>query len=176
MDFKLGEDGDIMIRGGKFTLLDTIQEAVRQRLQITLNTFQGEWFLNTQFGIPYKQRILAKGLSKKEVDAIFIAEINKDPDVIKILYFSSTYNSLKRGYDLVFEVLTTDGKLRVYSPFQTPNDEVLYPTPPEFTIQPSCRNQGIMDGGGNIITPAEGNPYNLYTFIKKGSEFTVQTV
>lgn len=151
IDFKLGEDGDVIISNGKFTLLDTIQEAVRQRLQIVLNTFQGEWFLNTTFGIPYRQRILGKGLTKTEIDAIFLNKITQDPDVIKVLSFFSTYNSIKRGYDLTFEVLTVEGKLRVYSPFETPNDEVLYPTPPEFVIKPSCRNEGIMDGGDSLI-------------------------
>jgi len=150
MDFKLGSDGDLLFEDGKFTLLTTIQEAVRQRIQIRLQTFLGEYFLDTSVGLPYRQQIFNKGLSKVEVDALFIREINKDTDVIQVIDFSST--QVGRAYSLNFEVLTTDGLLRVNLPSITPNDEVDYNPANDFVISPSCRTQGIMSGGDGDIT------------------------
>jgi len=150
MDFKLGSDGDLLFEDGKFTLLTTIQEAVRQRIQIRLQTFLGEYFLDTSVGLPYRQQIFNKGLSKVEVDALFIREINKDNDVIQVIDFSST--QVGRAYSLNFEVLTTDGLLRVNLPSITPNDEVDYSPANDFVISPSCRTQGIMSGGDGDIT------------------------
>ena len=150
MDFKLGSDGDLLFEDGKFTLLTTIQEAVRQRIQIRLQTFLGEYFLDTSVGLPYRQQIFNKGLSKVEVDALFIREINKDTDVIQVVDFSST--QVGRAYSLNFEVLTTDGLLRVNLPSITPNDEVEYSPANDFVISPSCRTEGFMSGGdGDII-------------------------
>lgn len=152
MDFKLGDDGDILVIDGKFELLNTIQEAVKQRLSIKLRTFLGEYFLDISQGIPYRQQIFNKGITPRETDAIFLAKILEDSDVIKVTSFSSTYTSNNRGYDLKFEVLTTDGLLRVNLPSITPNDEVEYSPANDFVISPSCRTEGFMSGGdGDII-------------------------
>ena len=151
IDFKLDGEGDILITDGKFTLLNTIQEAVRQRILITLRTFLGEYFLDISQGIPYRQQIFNKGITTKETDAIFLAKILSDPDVIKVESFSSTYLASNRSYDLRFEVLTTDGLLRINLPNITPNDEVEYLPASDFVISPSCRTQGIMSGGEGAI-------------------------
>ena len=112
--FKLNSDGDIGIDGnGKMLLLATKQELVKQRLQIELKTFKGEWWLDTSYGIPYRdtgdgKAIIGKGLTKKDIDAIYIATINNDPDVNTIEYFYSEYNPIQRTYNLSFEVKTDD--------------------------------------------------------------------
>lgn len=152
MDFKIDSDGDIIINDGKFELLVTIQEAVRQRLSIGLQTFLGEYFLDITQGIPYRQQIFNKSITPKEVDALFLKYITADEDVIKVLSFDSTYNQYTRKYDLDFEVLTTDGLLRVNLPNITTNDEVEYNEATDVVITPSCRTQGIMSGqDGTII-------------------------
>lgn len=138
MDFKLNEAGDIEHVNGNIVLLSTIQEAVRQRLDIQHKTFQGEHFLDTTFGVPYRQQIIGKGLSKAEVDALYITIINNDPDVLRIKYFKSDYNPLNRQYSLTYDVLTTDGNLRNSSPNLYPTDEIEYPEPDGFTLTPSC--------------------------------------
>lgn len=136
--FKLNSAGDIEASNGKISLLSTIQEAVRQRLEIKLRTFQNEWFLDTTYGIPYRQQIIGKGSTQKEVDAIYIAAINEDPDVQRIVFFNSTYNSFGRLYDLDFEVLVADELLRVSTANQTPAEEIEYPEPDHSALQPSC--------------------------------------
>ena len=136
--FKLNSAGDIEASDGKITLLSTIQEAVRQRLQIKLRTFQNEWFLDTTYGIPYRQQIIGKGLSKAEIDALYISEINSDPDVQRIVYFNSTYNPYSRLYDLDFEVRVLDELLRVDTASITASEEIDYPVPDNSALLPSC--------------------------------------
>jgi hypothetical protein len=150
MDFKLGSDGDLIFEDGKFSLLTTIQEAVRQRTQISLQTFLGEYFLNIAVGLPYRQQIFNKGLSKLEVDALFIREISRDADVIQVVDFNST--QVGRAYSLNYEVLTTDGLIRVNIPSITPNDEVQYNPANDLVVSPSCRTEGFMSGSdGDMI-------------------------
>ena len=171
IDFKLGDNGDILIQDGKFVLLKTIQEAVKQRLQVVFKTYQGEWFLNTTYGMPYRQQIIGKGLSQAETDALFIAKANADPDVQRIVYFKSNYDPVIREYDVSFEVRTSDGLLAVETLYNTVNDEIEYPEVPEFTVQPTCTFSGILPAEEGtyiesfIIEPTYvfAAPYNTYT-------------
>lgn len=112
--FKLDANGDIEVdNSGKMLLLATKQELVKQRLQIKLKTFKGEWWLDTTYGIPYRdtgdgKAIIGKGFTKKDIDALYIAAINEDVDVNSIEYFRSEYDSIQRMYNLSFEVRTSD--------------------------------------------------------------------
>jgi hypothetical protein len=132
---------DITSVGGKISLLRTVQEAVRQRLSIKLRTFAGEWFLDTTYGIPYRQQILGKGLSVAERDALFIKEINADPDVNSIVYFSSNFDRSVRDYSLKFEVKVDDALLRPESASLTPAEEIDYGDGINSSLQPVCSNQ-----------------------------------
>lgn len=130
--FKLDNSGDIGVdNNGNMLLLNTYQELVQQRLQIKLRTFKGEWFLDTFFGIPYRdtgdgKSIIGKGFTKRDTDAVYIAAINEDVDVEGIQYFSSVYNPLQRAYDLVFEVRTKDEVLSSKLSAVQPWDEETY--------------------------------------------------
>jgi hypothetical protein len=178
IDFKLSDNSDIQIVGGKFILLETTQESVRQRLQTKYRTSKGEWFLNTTYGIPYfdgvfggvtTQGILGKNYSKSEIDAIFINETNIETDVIRITRFNSELNRLSRAYDVDLEVLTTDGLIRVVIPSISPNDEIEYPVPPEFVVTPDCGADNTPIDGVFINNPkpnewiAPSNQYMLLT-------------
>jgi hypothetical protein len=143
--FKLNSTGDIESSGGEITLLSTVQEAVRQRLDIKLKTFQGEWFLDTTFGIPYRQQIIGKGLTIAERDALYIKAINDDPDVNSIVYFNSTFNPSTRFYSVQFEVRVDDELLRAATANLLPSEEIEYPEPDNYPLQPSCDIAGIFD-------------------------------
>lgn len=51
--------GDIKLTNGKFEEVFGI-ELVGQKVKDTLNTFKGEWFLDTEFGVPYLESILGQ--------------------------------------------------------------------------------------------------------------------
>lgn len=116
MDILLNNDvtspsfGDsIWINGPLTTDNLTVDPAsvVAQRLRIRLQTFLGEWFLNTAYGVPYWQRILGKKTTKTAVDRIFQEQILSERGVREIVSFSSTFKN--RQYDMSFRVRALDG-------------------------------------------------------------------
>ena len=117
MDFKLQTDpvelnfGDIIWNNGPLRKQDTTQErteVVAQRLFILLRSFQGEWFLNTTYGIPY-WNILGMKVSKARVDSIFQQKILAEQGVAEIVSFDSTID--RRGYSLSFSVKVLSGEV-----------------------------------------------------------------
>lgn len=114
MDFKLSstEPNDIIWHNGPLLKEDTTQtpvEVTGQRLLILLRTWLGEWFINTAYGIPYEQRILArKNTSKASVDLILQQQVLADPGVREIISWNSTLSGARK-YSLVFSVKVLDG-------------------------------------------------------------------
>lgn len=104
MDIKLTNDHDIGIVSNDFTLTETESESLKQRLIIKLLTFQGEWFLNQNEGLPYYQSILGKNRAKETIDTIFKTAILDTPDVISLDSFQSSIDNLTRGYTMSFRV------------------------------------------------------------------------
>lgn len=114
MDFKLSstEPNDIIWHNGPLLKEDTTQtrvEVTGQRLLIQLRTWLGEWFINTAYGIPYEQRIIAKkNISKAGVDLILQQQVLSDAGVREIVSWSSTLSSTRK-YTLVFSIKVVDG-------------------------------------------------------------------
>lgn len=113
MDFKLGSDRDIIWHNGPLLKQDTTQtpvEVTGQRLLILLRTWMGEWFLDTTYGIPWEQRILAKKqVSKASVDLILQQKVLSDQGVKEIVSWDSTF--VNRHYDLTFKIKVVDGTI-----------------------------------------------------------------
>lgn len=112
MDILLDKDttdipiGAITGKADAFT--ESIAQAVEQRLTITLNTFIGEWFLDTAAGTPYFQEIFRKVQDTSIADAAFRDIIEADPQVVQITFFESNLSET-REYSLQFSVRATDG-------------------------------------------------------------------
>jgi hypothetical protein len=111
-DIMLGKDNDIIRDNGDFETTKTDFERLRQQISISLKTWMGEWFLNTTFGIPYRQKLLQKGITKSEVDAEFIRVINSFDEVREITYFKSEIDRVNRSYGMSFHVSTLFGTMR----------------------------------------------------------------
>lgn len=118
MDIKLNNDrtspsfGDSIWINGPLRVDNlTLESAdvVAQRLRIRLNSYLGEWFLNTSYGVPFWQRILGKKTSKVAVDRIFQEQILQERGVREIVSFSSTFQN--RQYDMSFRVRALDGSV-----------------------------------------------------------------
>lgn len=103
--------GDSVWRNGPLLIADTTQpftQTVAQRLSIRLKTFEGEWFLDTEYGVPYWQRILGKKPTKSAVDQILQQEILEENGVKEITFFSSTLKN--RQYTASFKVKVINGE------------------------------------------------------------------
>ena len=102
--------GDLTWKNGPLTPDYTTQsrvDVVAQRLLIRLRSFQGDWFLDTGYGIPYFQRILGHKIKKSAVDLIFQREILAENGVKELTFFESTFEN--RKYTLSFRVKVTTG-------------------------------------------------------------------
>lgn len=84
-------------------------DVVAQRLTIRLRTFSKEWFLNTEYGVPYFQRILRKGVNKTTVDNVLREQILEESGVLEIVSFNSEFNPSARSYSCNFQVKTASG-------------------------------------------------------------------
>lgn len=113
MDFKLSSEGfnDIIWHNGPLVKEDTTQtqvEVTGQRVLIRLRNWMGEWFMNTTYGPPYEQQILAnKNTSKQAVDLILQQQVFLDSGVKEIVSWNSTF--VNRKYDLTFKIKVIDG-------------------------------------------------------------------
>lgn len=110
MDILLDEDThDIVFVNGGTPITPDQKTTVAQRLKIRLQTFLGEYFMNTNAGIPYYQRIFGKIKNKSTVDAIFQRQILEDPGVIEIVTYSSDLDASDRFLSVNFKVRTSEG-------------------------------------------------------------------
>lgn len=133
-DLKLDDNNDITIVNGDFALTKNSTEMCKQTLGITLKTWKGEWFLDTNFGVPYLQEIIGVARKKSVIDKIFLSYIADNEYVDSINSYSSTEDRDGRYYSATFTV--SCGGENVTTSFSTrPSEEFIYPTPDsDFTI------------------------------------------
>ena len=84
-------------------------KTVAQRLKIRLLTNRGEWFLDTEYGVPWFDEILGFKIPKSRVDRIIQQEILKERGVKEIVSFTSTF--VNRAYSASFKVRVTSGQV-----------------------------------------------------------------
>lgn len=109
---------DINITDNKIVVMKEILPSLRQRLTIRLKTFNDEWVLNKNAGLPYFQQIYKKGISKDVVDSLFRSFILKTPDVERLISFSSILDGRNRTYTLNFSVATSSGETLAITDFE----------------------------------------------------------
>lgn len=108
IDLRL-ENGDVVIDPFDLQLNTQGLEAVGQRIAITLNTFKGEYFLNTEFGAPWFQTVFRKGVSKNLIDTQIKNVIIAVPGVLQILEYSSVVNNTLRNMSITFKARVDEG-------------------------------------------------------------------
>lgn len=112
MDFKLDDNNDLVIENNNLLLIDGA-DLVKQILKERLQTFLGEWFLDTDLGVPYFQDILKKGVNLKTISNVFKNEILGTPGVIELEKFNLDFTEGNRRLSLDFSVRTEDGSITI---------------------------------------------------------------
>lgn len=113
MDLKLGDGHDLKFVDNDLVLTTTESESLAQRLTIKLLTFEGEWYLDSEEGIPYFQSIFGKNRSKESVDAIFKKAITEEPEVEALLSYQSDIDDLARVFSVSFTVRSSNSQENV---------------------------------------------------------------
>lgn len=88
-------------------------EQTRQQLLIKLKLWEGEWFLDTEFGTPYLQQILGKQLTLSGAIAALRKSILEVESVRQITEFSYNFSNSSRKLSVNFTVDTLEGIVEV---------------------------------------------------------------
>ncbi len=102
-DFQLNSNGNIL-------LVDGIDE-LTQRIYAHLQIHRGEWFLDQNLGIPWKETIFTKYSSIGLASATITAELRRVDGVERIVSFHADFNVTNRVYIGEVVVETIYGQL-----------------------------------------------------------------
>lgn len=104
-DFARTTAGDLAY---PFTFVGT-REAIAQFVRTRLMSWTEEWFLNLEYGMPYRESILVKAPNLSIVGAIIKSEVVTVPGVLRIVEYISTFNRTFRTFSAQLTVQTEDG-------------------------------------------------------------------
>lgn len=71
-------------------------EAVGEHAKQRVMTFKGEWFLNSDVGVPWLTQLLGKGYNPALAESIIKSTIRKTGGVSAITSFSVRFNKVRR--------------------------------------------------------------------------------
>lgn len=109
--------GDLVHDGRRLQLVADVP-AIAQSLRTRLMTFEGEWFLDEEFGVPYFQTVFGKQASLIAVREVFREIIADTPGVLGIVKLELKRASAAnpRSFALSFSVTTDTGELSLTVP------------------------------------------------------------
>lgn len=81
-------------------------ESVAQRVKSRLQLLKGEWFLDTDAGVPYLQRIMTKPADIQYAKAVIMQTILDTTDVVSIDYINVTFDHNTRELNVQVDVIT----------------------------------------------------------------------
>ena len=111
-DIALDTNHDLLVSGIDLVLVDGAEQ-VRQQLLIKLKLWQGEWFLDTEFGTPYLQHILGKQLTMSGAIVALRKSIMEVQGVTQITSFDYQFDRATRTIKIQFTVNTPHGLIEV---------------------------------------------------------------
>lgn len=106
MDFLL-ENQDLCIKNGDFSICQSEQETLAQRIKIRLKLIRGEWFLDSNIGIPYFTEILGKKIHIEFIKYLILNELKNIFPIKTIKEFLIEQNS-DRKLSIKFLVILED--------------------------------------------------------------------
>lgn len=87
MDFLLNNN-DIKIQNGDLVICRDNKQALIQAIKIRLKTLKGEWFLDTNIGIPYFSEVFGNKRSEQFIKHILISEIENFSNIKSVSNFN----------------------------------------------------------------------------------------
>lgn len=99
-----------LVNGTTMVLCTQKKDLTRQRVEITLKTFLGEWFANILFGVPYFQTIYGKN-TKNAADIAIKTAIQNVEGIVELISYESSLDSTTRKLTVSFRALSEDGEI-----------------------------------------------------------------
>lgn len=116
MELKLTSETDLDLSTGNLVFIDGL-EAIRQDINIRLRFFKGEWFLNTEVGIPYFQKILGQKPRLNVIRDIYRTAILGTPGILAITALTVDFDRSSRKVSISFRATTSEGPLEYKKEF-----------------------------------------------------------
>jgi hypothetical protein len=113
MDLKL-TNNDLNIANGDLAICDNNKEALAQAIKIRLKTLKGEWFLDSNLGMPYLTEIFARKVSNNYVRHLIISEIENIPSIKSVNNFSMELTKERQAI-IKFNVILNDQNFILFS-------------------------------------------------------------
>lgn len=110
MNIGLDQFNNIYVQDGDLPLVTGIEE-IRQWVGQILRSFQGDWFLDLDLGMPYYQTIFKKATTISDIEGVFIDTISSIPSILEITKFDLDFDAVNRSLNVIFTARTTDGIL-----------------------------------------------------------------
>lgn len=105
-----GPSNDLVVVDGDLTLIGE-SAAIRQAVLQILQTFAGEWFLDTTKGIPYFQQVFVKNPNLDLIQAVMQRAITDVPGIASLNAFNFDYNNGLRELSITFQATSTNGQI-----------------------------------------------------------------
>lgn len=112
--------GDLLVSRGRLEVV-TGSAALRQRLQMRLRLWAGEWFADTSVGVPWLLFLGVKG-AQALAESTLRRAITTCPGVASLDAFTFTLNTRTRAATLSFRVTAATGDVLAFSDFVAGED------------------------------------------------------
>lgn len=99
---------DLLVKDGDLMIIDNAERVVQQVL-ITLREWLGEWFLNTDDGVPYLEYILVKNPNMSHVKQVLTEAIEGVEGVTSVTSLELDFNRVLRTLEVSYEAKTDYG-------------------------------------------------------------------
>lgn len=107
-------NGELVLKNGNLVLASD-GDAIKQAIQVQLNTFLGEWFLddptNPKVGVPYFQSVLVKNPNPDLLRKTFYDAILAVRGVVAVVELDLQFKSATRTLIVVWRAMTDAGQL-----------------------------------------------------------------
>jgi hypothetical protein len=101
---------DLALVDNDLFLVDGL-DAIRQELDISLQFFLGEWFLDTRLGVPYFEKLLGHKPRLSAIKELFRDVIMKVNGVMSILDLNIDFDGRERILSVSFRAGTVEGEI-----------------------------------------------------------------
>lgn len=99
-------------------------DKVAQQVKINLLSFLGEWFLNSNYGVPYLEEILVKNPRMPSVETILRSHINSVQHITRLVSFGMEWDRRTRVLSVAFEATTDYGPIKETVKLESPRANV----------------------------------------------------
>lgn len=103
-----GQVRDISIVNGALQLVED-DDAIVQRVELKSLAFQGDWFLDLLFGIPYYGRIFTRGVNETDILNIYQNAYESMPEIQRVEEISMSVDTETRVMHLTARLLADTG-------------------------------------------------------------------